>query len=139
MRLWEGMIWLNGLALTCAFAAQFGPWLSVQWCWAAAMLALGWQQRRLPALLAGTLALLIAFALSLVDLLGVNVGLPIVLGVFGGAVLLASIKGGSWIWTQAKSASFSPDWQLRPKRGTRVAPSRSPSGHRGRADGDRQH
>ncbi len=103
------------------------------------MLAVGSQQRRLPALPAGTLALLIALALSLVDLVGVNMGLPIVLGVFGGAVLLAFIKGGSWIWTQANRASLSPDWQLRAKRGTRVAPSRSPSGHRGRADGDRQH
>ena len=99
--LWEAMIWLNGLAIACAFALELGARPVVQWAWAGGMVALGVLRGRPVAMLVGGLALFIALMVTVIDMLGATV----VTG-FGTLLFGVTVIGAMIVWRQ-QIAAFS--------------------------------
>ena len=98
---WEAVIWLNGLAIACAFALELGAWPVVEWAWAGGMVALGVLRGRPVAMLVGGLALFIALMVTVIDMLGATVGTG-----FGTLLFGVTVIGAMIVWRQ-QIAAFS--------------------------------
>ena len=74
VRIWEGMIWLMGFGVSCAFAGASAGWPAAGALWAAAMILLGAAQRRVLAMVLSSLALFVVFIIRVIDLFGATAG-----------------------------------------------------------------
>ncbi len=74
VRIWEGMIWLMGFGVSCAFAVAPAGWPAAGALWGAAMIFLGAAQRRALAMVLSSLALFVVFIVRVIDLFGATAG-----------------------------------------------------------------
>ena len=99
VRIWEGMIWLMGFGVSCAFAVASAGWPAAGALWAAAMILLGAAQRRVLAMVLSSLALFVVFIVRVIDLFGATAGAGFGTMSFGVTMLVFVV-----VWRQRSSS-----------------------------------